>query len=98
MLGHPHEDFQEGFRRQRRQIANRIVFARGHVVENVGAQVFDTVMAETEAAGGERRIAAAIRDRGLFEHQHFGALFGSRKRGAERGIAGTHNDHVPRFG
>ena len=72
-----------------------LVFAGRHVIEDVGAQVLDAVVAEAEAAGGEGRVAAAIFLGGLFQHQHLGALLGGGQRGAQGGVAGADDDHVP---
>ena len=42
----------------------------GQVVQDVAAQVVEPVVHEAEAAGGEQRVAAALLDRRLLQHQH----------------------------
>jgi hypothetical protein len=44
----------------------------GQVVEDVAAQVVEPLVHEAEAAGGEQRVAAALLERRLSQHQHLG--------------------------
>ena len=76
MVGDPHQNFHELLFGERRQVADGFVFARSHVIEDVGAQVLDAVVAEAEAAGRESRVAAAILLGRLFQHQHLHTLLG----------------------
>ena len=67
----------------------------GQVVEDVAAQVVEAFVHEAEAAGGEQRVAAALLERRLLQHQHLGrALLLRGDRGAQRRVSGANHDHV----
>ncbi len=67
-----------------------VVRHRGQHLE----QVLDAGIGEAERAAGEMRIAAALLERGRFQHQHARAVLAGGDRSAERGIAGADHKHV----
>ena len=67
-----------------------------HVGDQPG-EVLAAVIDDPERAAGKGRIAAALVLGRHFEHQHRGAVFTRRQRGAGRGIAGPDHDHVELF-
>ena len=57
-------------------------------------QILDAVIGETERAAGEMRVAAPLLQGSGFEDEHAGAVLMRRDRGAKRGVAGSHHEHV----
>src|SRR5438046_774456 len=57
-------------------------------------QSLDTAIGDTESAAGEMRVAAPLLQGSGFEDEHAGAVLMGRDRGAKRGVAGSHHEHV----
>ena len=67
------------------------------LVGEVGHQcleVVDPVIDDTHRAGREARIAAGFVLVGAFQHQHLSAVLLRRQRGAQRRVAGAHDDDI----
>jgi hypothetical protein len=93
VLGEPHEVVVERLLGIRRHL-DRGRLLVGEVHEHVAAQVVEPLVGEAEAAGGEERVAAALRLRRLLQHQHARPLLAGRQRRAERRVPTADDDDV----
>ena len=57
-------------------------------------QIGERVVCNPNRARGERRVAASLRERGAFQHDHLGAVFARGERRTHRGIARTNDQNV----
>ena len=63
-------------------------------VGHQGLEVVDPVIDDTHRARGKARIAAGFVLVGAFQHQHLRAVLLRRQRGAQRRVAGAHDDDI----